>query len=329
MSNAQRQVVLVRETGGVEALELVSEAVPEPGPGEAQVKHTAIGLNFIDTYFRTGLYKAPSLPFTPGAEGAGIVTALGAGVTGLEVGDRVAYAGASLGAYSDVRVVAADRLVPLPDDVSDDAAAAILLKGLTAEYLLRRTYRVRGGETILVHAGAGGVGSLLCQWGKHLGARVIATVGSEAKARLARQYGASEIILYRKESVPQRVRDLTDGAGVPVVYDSVGQDTFMDSLDCLSPRGMMVSFGQSSGKVPPLDIGVLSQKGSLFLTRPTLATYTRDRAELLESSQALFAAMRDGAVRHHIGQRYRLSEVRQAHRDLEARKTFGSSILIP
>lgn len=329
MENGARRLVLVREPGGIEALELTRDATPDPGPGEVQLRHTAIGLNFIDTYFRTGMYRAPSLPFTPGAEAAGVVTALGAGVTEVSVGDRVAYAGASLGAYSEARVVAADRLVPLPDDISDELAAAGLLKGLTAEYLLRRTYRVRGGETILVHAGAGGVGSLLCQWGKHLGARVIATVGSEAKADLARQHGASDVILYREESVSERVRALTQGAGVPVVYDSVGEATFMDSLDCLAPRGLMVSFGQSSGKVPALDIGVLSQKGSLFLTRPTLATYTRERAELLAASEALFDAVRAGALRVHIGQRYSLADVRQAHADLEARKTVGSSVLIP
>ncbi|MCB9589945.1 MAG: quinone oxidoreductase [Polyangiaceae bacterium] len=329
MSSGTHQVVVVRETGGIDSLQLETQVIPLPGPGEAQIRHRAIGLNFIDTYFRTGLYKAPSLPFTPGAEGAGVVTAVGEGVDDLQVGDRVAYAGASLGAYSEYRLIPADRLVPLPDDISDEVAAAALLKGLTAEYLLRRTFQVRGGETILVHAGAGGVGSLLCQWGKHLGATVIATVGSEAKARLARQYGASEVILYRKESVSARVRELTGGAGVPVVYDSVGADTFMDSLDCLAPRGLMVSFGQASGKVPALDIALLSQKGSLFLTRPTLGTYTHDRTELLQASEALFSVLRAGVLSVHIGQRYPLADIRLAHMDLESRKTVGSSVLIP
>lgn len=321
--------VVVHETGGPEVLRLEQHEAPLPRAGEVRIRHTAIGLNFIDTYYRSGLYPPPNLPFTPGSEAAGRIEALGEGVTDLQIGTRVAYAGGVLGAYCELRCFPADRLVSLPPEISDEQAAAGLLKGLTAEYLLRRTFQVKPGQTILVHAGAGGVGSLLCQWARHLGARVIATVGSQEKAALAREHGASEVILYRTERTADRVRELTGGAGVPVVYDSVGKDTFLDSLDCLSPRGLLVSYGQASGKVPALDVGLLSQKGSLYLTRPTLFSYIASREELLGASAALFDAMRSGVLQVSVGQRYPLAQAAQAHRDLEGRRTVGSSVLLP
>jgi NADPH:quinone reductase len=303
--------------------------VGEPGPGQARVRHTAIGLNFIDVYFRSGVYPAPQLPFTPGQEGAGVVEAVGEGVTDLRVGQRVAYGMSPLGAYAQARLMPADRLVPLPDEIPDETAAAMMLKGMTAEYLLRRTFRVESGMTILFHAAAGGVGLIACQWAKHLGATVIGTVGSDAKAELAKAHGCDHPIIYTREDVVERVKELTGGKKVPVVYDSVGQATFHRSLDCLAPRGMLVSFGQSSGKVPPFDPGVLQQKGSLYLTRPTLLTYNAAREDLLRSAEALFDVVKSGAVRIEVNQRYALDDVVQAHRDLEGRKTTGSTILLP
>ena len=322
------RVIQVHETGGPEALRLADVEVGAPGPGQVRLRQTAIGLNFIDVYFRSGVYPAPQLPFTPGQEGAGVIEAVGEGVTDLRPGQRVAYAG-PLGAYAAVRLAPADRMVPLPDGISDEQAAAMMLKGMTAEYLLRRTYPVKRGQTILFHAAAGGVGLIACQWAKHQGATVIGTVGSEEKAELARAHGCDHPIIYTKEDVVARVKELTGGKGVPVVYDSVGQATFDRSLDCLQPRGMMVTFGQSSGKLPPLDTGILAQKGSLYLTRPTLMTYVAARSDLLEAAGALFDVVRSGAVRIEINQRYPLEDVVRAHRELEGRETTGSSILLP
>jgi len=291
------------------------------------VRHTAIGLNFIDIYHRTGLYPTP-LPTTLGVEGAGVIEAIGPGVGDLVPGQRVAYAGV-IGAYAQRRVIPADRLVALPDGVSDRQAAGMMLKGMTAHYLLRRTFRVEAGQTILVHAAAGGAGQLICQWARHLGATVIGTVGSDAKAAIARAHGCHHPIVYTSEDFVARVKNITGGAGVPVVYDSVGETTFLKSLDCLSPLGLMVSFGQSSGKVAPFDPGILSAKGSLFLTRPTLMTYTAKRADLVAAATELFGVVDSGAVTIEIGQTYPLAEAAQAHRDLEARRTTGSTLLIP
>lgn len=325
--------IVVSKLGGPEVLKWRDSppAGEKLGAGQARVRHTAIGLNFIDTYFRSGLYAGPEPPFCLGQEAAGVIEAVGpalAGGAALEPGQRVAYTGVQ-GTYREQAVVPADRLVPLPDDIDDRTAAAVLLKGLTTEYLVRRTFVVAPGQTILVHAAAGGVGLLLCQWAKALGARVIGTVGSEEKAELARSSGCDETILYRQESFKERVLELTGGSGVPVVYDSVGKDTFEDSLDCLTPRGLMVTFGQSSGKVPPLDVTLLSRKGSLFLTRPTLATHIRERSDLLAAAEALFQVLREGSVRVHIGQTFPLREAQRAHIALESRATTGSTLLIP
>jgi NADPH:quinone reductase len=321
-------MVRVHEIGGPEALRFEQVEFGEPGRGQVRLRQTAVGLNFIDVYFRTGLYPAPSLPFTPGQEGAGVVEAVGDGVTEVAVGERVAYAPV-LGAYAEARLIQADRLVPLPDSISDRQAAAMMLKGMTAEYLLRRTYPVKAGQTILFHAAAGGVGLIACQWARHLGARVIGTVGSEAKAELARAHGCDFPIRYDREDVVARVRELTDGKGVPVVYDSVGKDTFEKSLDCLVPRGMLVTFGQSSGNIPPLNLGVLSQKGSLYVTRPTLVTYNAAREDLLASAKALFDVVQSGAVKIEINQTFALRDAAEAHRALEGRKTTGSTLLLP
>jgi NADPH:quinone reductase len=292
-----------------------------------RVRNTAVGLNFIDTYQRSGLYPLP-LPFTLGSEGAGVVEAVGRRVTGLKVGDRVAYVG-PLGAYAEVLLRPAARLVKVPAGIDDNAAAAMMLKGLTTQYLLRRTYRVRAGDTILMHAAAGGVGLILCQWAKALGATVIGTVGSEEKVALAKKAGCKHVIVMGKENVVERVKTITKGKGVPVVYDGVGKDTFMGSLDCLSPLGMMVSFGNASGAVPPVSIGILAQKGSLFLTRPTLATYTATTEDLAKAARELFSVVKSGKVKIAINQTYPLSEAAQAHRDLEGRKTTGSTVLLP
>jgi NADPH2:quinone reductase len=321
--------VRVHEVGGPEVLRFEDIDVGPPGPGQALIRQTAVGLNYIDVYFRSGLYPSPQLPFTPGIEGAGVVEAVGDDVSDLREGQRVAYASPPIGAYAERRVMPADRLVALPDEVSDEQAAAMMLKGMTAQYLLRRTYRVQEGQTILFHAAAGGVGSIACQWAKHLGARVIGTVGSEAKAELARAHGCAHVIRYDREDVVARVREITQGKGVPVVYDSVGKSTFDSSLDCLAPFGMLVSFGQSSGKIPPVDLGILSQKGSLYVTRPTLMTYTAARSDLLASAKELFEVVTSGAVKIQINQRLPLRDAAEAHRSLEGRRTTGSTLLLP
>jgi NADPH2:quinone reductase len=322
-------MIRVHELGGPEALRFEDVEVGAPGAGQVRLRQTAIGLNFIDVYFRTGLYPTPGLPFTPGLEAAGMVEAIGDGVTEVEVGDRVGYAAPPLGAYAEARLMQADRLVKLPDGISDQQAAAMMLKGMTAQYLLRRTFRVQAGQTILFHAAAGGVGLIACQWAKHLGARVIGTVGSDAKAELARAHGCDEPIRYDRDDVAARVRELTDGEGVPVVYDSVGQSTFETSLDCLAPLGTLVAFGQSSGNIPPVNLGILSQKGSLYVTRPTLMTYTAARADLLASAKELFEVVQSGAVKIEINQTFALRDAADAHRALEWRQTTGSTLLLP
>jgi NADPH2:quinone reductase len=321
------KAVVVHEVGGPDKLSWEDVTVPAPGPGEARLRHTAIGLNFIDCYLRTGLYKAPAMPFIPGQEGVGIVEELGPGVVDLKVGDRVGYAGVG-GAYAEVRIIPAARLIPIPDDIDDRTAAAMLLKGMTAQYLLLRCGRPRRGDTILFHAAAGGTGQIACQWAKHLGIEVIGTVGSAEKARVAFERGCTHVINYNKENFVHQVNDITKGALVSVVFDSVGKTTFRASLDCIRPRGMMVSFGQSSGPIPPLDIIVLSTKGSLFLTRPTLHSYVATRDELLETAGDLFEVVRSGAVRINVGQTYALADVARAQQDLEARATTGSTVLL-
>lgn len=300
-----------------------------PGQGEALLEQTAIGVNFIDTYHRSGLYPVPSLPHALGQEAVGTVEQVGPGVTEIRKGMRVAYAAGTPGAYAERRVVPAARLVPLPDDVDDRTAAGMMLRGMTAEYLIRRTFKVERGMTVLFHAAAGGVGAIACQWLKHLGATVIGTVGSDAKAARAREEGCDEVIVYTREKFPERVREITSGRGVPVVYDSVGKATFDGSLDCLARRGTLVSFGNASGAPAPLDPLVLSRKGSLFLTRPTLMDYTATREELLESAGALFDVVRRGAVKVTVGQTFQLAEAAAAHRALESRGTVGSTVLLP
>ena len=322
-------VVRVHEVGGPEVLRYENVEVGSPGPGQVLLRQTAVGLNFIDVYYRTGLYPPPQLPFVPGLEAAAVVEALGDGVRDLQVGQRVAYASPPIGAYAERRLMPADRLVALPEGISDEQAAAMMLKGMTAQYLLRRTYRVQSGQTVLFHAAAGGVGLIACQWAKHLGATVIGTVGNEAKADLARAHGCAHVIRYDREEVVARVREITGGKGVPVVYDSVGQATFERSLECLAPMGMLVSFGQSSGKIPPVDLGILSQKGSLYVTRPTLMTYTAERADLVASANELFDVVQRGAVRIEINQRFPLRDAAEAHRALEGRRTTGSTLLLP
>ncbi|MBB4064813.1 quinone oxidoreductase family protein [Gellertiella hungarica] len=323
------EAILIRELGGPEVLKLETVDLPEPGPGEAQVEHRAIGLNFIDVYFRTGLYKAPNgLPFIPGKEGAGVVVKVGEGVSGISVGDRVAY-GTGDKAYSRRANIAARQLVKIPDGISFETAAAMMLKGMTAEYLLNRTFRV-GPETVLLfHAAAGGVGLIAGQWAKALGATTIGTVGSAEKAALASAHGYDHVINYREEDFVSRVREITGGKGVDVVYDSVGKDTFPSSLDCLKLRGMWVSFGNSSGPVPPFEMALLSQKGSLFATRPTLFSYTSTPEELRACANALFDIVQTDKVRINIHQTYPLAEAGRAHRDLESRKTSGTTLLIP
>ena len=319
--------VRIYETGGPENLKWEEIEVGDPGPGQVRVRNTAVGLNFIDTYQRSGLYPM-AMPFILGSEGAGVVEAVGRRVTALKVGDRVAYAG-PLGAYAQALLRPVDRLVKIPAGIEDTAAAAMMLKGLTTQYLLRRTYRVRSGDTILMHAAAGGVGLILCQWAKALGATVIGTVGSEEKVALAKKAGCRHVVDMSKENFVERVKAITRGKGVPVVYDGVGKDTFMGSLDCLSPLGMMVSFGNASGAVPPFSIGTLAQKGSLFLTRPTLGTYTATSEDLAKAARDLFSVVKSGKVKISINQTYALKDAAQAHQDLEARKTTGSSVLIP
>jgi len=316
------------QTGKPEVLQWASFDPAPPAGGEARVRHHAVGLNYIDTYHRSGLYPVP-LPSGIGLEGAGVVEALGDGVEGLKVGDRVAYAGGPLGAYAEVRNIPADRLVALPESISFEQGAAMMLQGLTAQYLLRRTYRVQPGDTILIHAAAGGVGLMVCQWAKALGATVIGTVGSDEKAGIARAHGCDYPIVYTRERFAEQVRAITGGRGVPVVYDSIGADTFMDSLACLRPMGMMVLFGAASGPVAPFDCALLAKMGSLFLTRPTLFTYTAERADLVTMANDLFDVVSAGKVKIEINQRYPLREAARAHTQLEARLTTGSSILLP
>jgi len=323
------KAIRMHATGGPDVMrwEDVDPGVPEPG--EALVRHEAVGLNFIDVYHRTGLYPLPSLPAVPGMEGAGVVEQIGEGVDEVAVGDRVAYAGIPSGAYAEVRRIPAHRLVKLPAGISAHQGAAMMLQGMTARYLLRGTYPVKAGDTILIHAAAGGVGSIVCQWAKHLGATVIGTVGSRQKAEIAGANGCEHPIVYTEEDFAARTREITHGAGVDVVYDSVGQATFMSSLDCLRPMGMMVSFGQSSGPVPPVDLGVLAAKGSLFVTRPSLMTYTAHRSDLVAHAEDLFDVVQSGAVTIEVNQTYPLAEAARAHQDLEDRKTTGSTVLIP
>jgi NADPH2:quinone reductase len=320
--------IVVHQHGGPDVLRYEAYEVPAPGSGEAMVRHEAIGLNFIDVYFRTGLYAA-SLPLTPGMEGAGVVEAIGPGVTDVRPGQRVAYAGAPIGAYADVRVMPAEKLVPLPDTISTETAAAMMLKGMTAQYLLRQTFVVKPGDTILFHAAAGGVGLIVGQWARHLGATVIGTVGSPEKAELARAHGYHHVIDYRREDFVARVKEITGGKGVAVVYDGVGKDTFLASLDCLSPCGMAVNFGNASGPVESLNLLTLSAKGSLYVTRPTLMTYIRNRTLLLACANDLFDVVAKGVVKIEIHQRFALAEAEAAHRALEGRATTGSTLLIP
>lgn len=321
------KAVRIVQHGGPEVLQLETVDIGRPGAGEVIVRHHAIGLNFIDTYHRSGLYPL-TLPTGLGLEAVGVIEALGAGVE-ASIGQRVGCISGPPGAYAERRIVAADRLIPLPDDVDDHSAAAALLKGMTVEYLIQRTFPVQPGQTVLWHAAGGGVGLLACQWLRHLGVRVIGTVGSDAKAARALAHGCTHTIVYERENFVERVLDLTEGKGVPVVFDSVGKATFDGSLDCLQPRGMFVGFGNASGKPSPFDMQRLAQKGSLFLTRPTLMSYTATRPELLASAEALFAVMRSGAVRAEVDRSWPLAEVAEAHRCLEARQTSGSCLLIP
>ncbi|MBR8346270.1 quinone oxidoreductase family protein [Burkholderia ambifaria] len=316
------------QPGGPDVMKWVDVEVGAPKAGEVRIRQQAVGLNYIDVYFRTGLYPQP-LPGGLGMEAAGEVTAVGDGVTAFKAGDRVAYVGQPPGAYAQERVMPAERLVKLPDGISDDDAASVMLQGLTAHYLLRRTYPVKAGDTILIHAAAGGVGLLVCQWAKALGATVIGTVGSDEKAALAKAHGCDHPIVYTRENFTQRVKEITNGAGVPVVYDSIGKDTYIGSLDCLAPLGYFVSFGNASGPLPAIDSKEFSSRGSLFFTRPTLFSYIAKRADLEAAAAELFDVILTGKVKTSINQRYPLAEVGRAHTDLESRKTTGSTILIP
>ena len=320
--------IRIHEHGGPEVMKWETVEVGAPGEKEVRIRHTAVGLNFIDTYHRTGLYKIP-LPSVIGREAAGVVESVGAGVADLKIGDRVAYGAAPIGAYAEARLVPADRLVKIPDSVTDQQAASIMLKGMTAQYLLRRTYAVKAGDTILFHAAAGGVGLILCQWAKHLGANVIGTVGSAEKGELAKAHGCDHIINYRTEDFVARVAEITGGKKCAVVYDGVGKDTFLKSLDCIRPRGTMALFGNASGKVEPFDLGMLAAKGSLYVTRPTLDTHVATREDLVATAADLFDVVGRGIVKVEINQTYALKDAEQAHRDLEARKTTGSTVLIP
>ena len=322
------KAIRINRNGGPEVMEYVDVEVGEPGPGEARVRQHAIGINFIDVYFRTGLYPHP-LPAGLGKEGAGVVEAVGEGVTEVKVGDRVAYAGGPNGAYADVRNMPASVLVRLPDAISFDTAAAMMLQGLTVQYLFNRTIQLQRGDTILFHAAAGGVGLIACQWARAMGVTMIGTVGSDAKAELARANGCTHVINYNTEDFVKRVAEITNGEKVSVVYDSIGKDTFVGSLDCLRPRGLMVSFGNASGPVEPFGLGELASRGSLFITRPTLFSYAASRKELEEMSADLFGMVESGKVKIEINQRYGLADAANAHTELESRKTTGSSILLP
>jgi NADPH2:quinone reductase len=322
------RAIRVHTPGGPENMLWEDVPTPEPGAGEALVRHAAVGLNYIDVYFRTGLYKAPSLPMTIGMEGAGTVIAVGPGVSEVAVGDRVAYAGGPIGAYATERAIAADRLVKLPDGIDFETGAAMMLQGMTAQYLLRRTYKVKAGDPIVVHAAAGGVGLIMCQWARHLGATVIGVVSTQEKADLAKAHGAQHTIVGHA-NLASEVKRITGGAMVPVVYDSVGKDTFTASLDSLAPLGLLCSYGNASGPVPPFDISILAAKGSLFLTRPSLATYTAKRADLVATAEDLFAVVQSGAVKINVNQRFPLKDAAKAHIALEARQTTGSTVLVP
>ena len=323
------KAIRIHEAGGPEVLKWEDVEVGDPGPGEVRLRQTAVGLNFIDIYLRSGLYPLPGLPSGIGQEGAGVIEAVGEGVTMLKVGQRVAYPLGPAGSYAEERLFPADRLVPLPDGIDDRTAAAIMLKGLTAWYLIRQTHEVKAGETILFHAAAGGVGLIACQWAKHLGATVIGTVGSDAKAELARANGCDHTIVYTRENFTEKVKELTGGAGVPVVYDSVGAATWEGSLDCLKPRGLMVTFGNASGKVPAFEPVVLSGKGSLYVTRPTLGHYIPTRESLLAAAKELFDVVIGGQVKITINQTYPLKDAAQAQIDLAERKTTGCTVLLP
>ena len=321
------KAIRIHHPGGPDAMKWEDVPTPEPGPNEALIKQEAVGLNYIDVYFRTGLYKAPSLPLVIGQEGAGTVVTVGANVTNVKPGDRVAYAGA-IGGYATERVINADRLVTVPDGIDFKTAATMMLQGMTAQYLVRRTYQVKPGDTIVAHAAAGGVGLILCQWAKHLGATVIGVVSTPEKAELAKAHGAAHTVVGYDNLVAE-VKRITGGAMVPVVYDSIGKDTFNISLDCLAPLGLMVSYGNASGPVPPVDIGILAAKGSLFLTRPTLATYTAKRADLEKTAADLFDVVLKGAVKIQVNQTFALKDAAAAHIALESRKTTGSTVLVP
>ncbi len=315
------------KTGGPDVLVWEEVGLGKPGPGEARIRHTAVGLNFVDIYNRSGLYPV-QLPSGLGSEAAGVVEEVGSGVTDLKPGDRVAYGAAPMGAYAEARLIPAERLIKLPDSIDDRTAAAMMLKGLTVQYLIRQTYRVKAGETILLHAAAGGVGLILSQWAKHLGATVIGTVSSDEKARLAQAHGCAHTIVYTREDFVKRVEQITNGKKVPVVYDSVGKDTFLKSLDCLAPLGFVVLFGQSSGNVEPLNLGLLAQKGSLYVTRPTLNTYGAKRENLVAMAKELFEVVQSGAVKIEVRQTYPLKHAAKAHADLASRKTTGSTVLL-
>lgn len=322
------KAIRIHKTGGPSVMKWEEVRIGPPKSGEVHLKQTAVGLNYIDTYHRTGAYPIKT-PFTPGMEGAGVVTKCGRGVTGLKVGDRVAYAGAPIGSYAEERLMPAARVVRIPRGISDIQAAAMMLQGMTARYLLRETYRVKAGDTILIHAAAGGVGLIMCQWANYLGATVIGTVGTRAKARLAKAHGCHYPIVYTEQDFVARVKRITKGEMLPVVYDSVGKDTFPASLDCLRPLGLFCSFGAASGPVPPVPVGLLTQKGSLYMTRPTMNDHVTKREGLLKSARDLFSVVRKGAVKIEVNQTYALKDAKKAHRDLEARKTTGSTVLLP
>lgn len=322
------KAIRINQNGGPEEMKLVDVDLPELGEFDVLVRHEAVGLNYIDVYFRTGLYPQ-EMPGKIGMEGSGVVEAVGSGVTYVSVGDRVAYAGQPLGAYSQKRVMPQDTLIQLPESISFDQGAAMMLQGLTVQYLLNDSYKVQAGDTILLHAAAGGVGLIAVQWLKALGARVIGTVGNQAKADLAKSFGCDETIIYTEEDFVARTRELTDGKGVQAVYDSIGKDTFMQSLDCLAPRGTMVSFGNATGAVPAFEIGLLAAKGSLKVTRPTLMSYVHDRPMLENMAKDLIARVESGQVKIEVNQRYPLADAAQAHIDLESRKTTGSTVLMP
>ena len=322
------KAVRIEKTGGPEVMQLVNLDLPKPGANEVRIRHTAIGLNYIDTYHRSGLYPV-KLPSGLGQEAAGVVEELGQGVTSLKLGDRVAYGNGPIGAYAQTRNIQASSIVKIPDSISDETAAGMMLKGMTVRYLLRASYKVKAGETILLHAAAGGVGMIASQWAKALGATVIGTVGHESKMEIAKAHGCAHVINSSTENVVARVKEITGGKGVPVVYDGVGQATFMTSLDCLSPRGLLVSFGNASGPVVGVELGILASKGSLYVTRPTLGTYISNDADLAETTNDLFEIVQSGKVKIPVNQTYALSDVIQAHRDLEARKTTGTTVLIP